>query len=162
MMPELRAKTKDMAAVATDAEHKMNLHNGLRTYPKAIFWSIAFSATIIMEGYDQVLTGQFYALPQFKQKFGELQPDSTWEIPAAWQAGLSSGVLVGSMIGIWITGIVAVRIGYRRTMMTALCMTIGVIFVYSFAENIQTLMIASVLMGIPFGAYETLVSIKQH
>ena len=154
------ATTVDMAAKATDSEHKMSLLEGIRTYPKAIAWSVLLSATIIMEGFDNVLTGQFYALPQFKRKFGEQQPDGSFEVPAAWQAGLSNGVLVGSLVGISIAGWAAERFGYRRTMMVELCVTVGVVFIYFFAQNIQTLMVAAVLMGIPFGGYETLVSVS--
>ena len=157
--PALEDKTtKSMAANATHAEAKMGLLEGIRLYPKAAFWSILLSTTIVMEGFDNVLTGQFYALPQFKRRFGALQPDGSYEVPAAWQAGLSNGVLLGSLLGILAAGWAADRWGYRRVMMAELCITIGTIFIYFFAQNIQTLMVAAVLMGFPFGGYETLVS----
>ena len=112
-----RATTKDMAASGTLAETDMGLVESIRTYSAAIAWSVLLSAAIIMEGFDHVLTGQFYALPQFKRKFGVQQPDGSFEVPAAWQAGLSNGVLLGSLIGISIAGWAAERFGYRRTMM---------------------------------------------
>ena len=36
------------ARSATEKEHKMTLMQGVRLYPKAIFWSILISSTIIM------------------------------------------------------------------------------------------------------------------
>lgn len=36
------------AKSATDKEHKMTLMQGVRLYPKAIFWSVLISSTIIM------------------------------------------------------------------------------------------------------------------
>lgn len=36
------------ARSATDKEHKMTLMQGVRLYPKAIFWSVLISSTIIM------------------------------------------------------------------------------------------------------------------
>lgn len=49
-----------------------------------------------MEGFDVVLLGSFYALPQFAQKYGHQLPNGTWTVTAAWQAGLSNGAQVGS------------------------------------------------------------------
>jgi hypothetical protein len=38
----------DNARSATDKEHKMTLMQGIKLYPKAIFWSVLISSTIIM------------------------------------------------------------------------------------------------------------------
>lgn len=40
----------DDAKAATAKEHSMSLWTGIKTYPKAIGWSILFSSAIIMEG----------------------------------------------------------------------------------------------------------------
>lgn len=71
------------AQAATTKEHSMTLWQGLKLYPKAIGWSVIFSAAIIMEGYDVVLMGSFYAYPTFQQKYGNLQPDGSYELPGA-------------------------------------------------------------------------------
>lgn len=34
----------------------------------AIFWCLAVSMCIIMEGYDTILIGNFFAFPQFQRK----------------------------------------------------------------------------------------------
>lgn len=39
------------ARSATEKEHKMTLMQGIRLYPKAIFWSVLISSTIIMVRY---------------------------------------------------------------------------------------------------------------
>jgi len=52
---ELR-NTKSMAEVirnaksATEKEHKMTLWQGVKLYPKAVFWSVLISTCIAMEG----------------------------------------------------------------------------------------------------------------
>ena len=38
----------ESAKSATEKEHKMTLMQGIRLYPKAIFWSVLISSTIIM------------------------------------------------------------------------------------------------------------------
>lgn len=40
----------------------------MKTYPKAIGWSIAVSMAIVMEGYDTGLMGSFFGFPAFQQK----------------------------------------------------------------------------------------------
>ena len=88
------------AKLATEKEHKMTLWQGLKLYPKAIGWSILISTCIAMEGYDISLVNNFYAFPQFNQKYGVATTDSsgnvTYQVPAAWQAGLSNGAVVVS------------------------------------------------------------------
>jgi SP family general alpha glucoside:H+ symporter-like MFS transporter len=73
----------------TEDQQSMTLREGLRRYPKAAAWSILLSTSIIMEGFDVVLLGSFYALPQFNKKYGVQLPDGKYTVTAAWQAGLS-------------------------------------------------------------------------
>lgn len=44
-------RTIENARSATEKEHKMTLMQGIRLYPKAIFWSVLISSTIIMACY---------------------------------------------------------------------------------------------------------------
>jgi MFS transporter, SP family, general alpha glucoside:H+ symporter len=44
---------------ATEKEHKMTLLEGIKTYPKAIAWSMLISTCIVMEGYDVCLINNF-------------------------------------------------------------------------------------------------------
>ena len=45
----------DHAAKATQAEHNMTLLEGLKTYPKAVGWSVLISTAVVMEGFDTIL-----------------------------------------------------------------------------------------------------------
>jgi len=54
--PNFGAIAED-AAKATQAEHRMTLLEGLRTYPKAVGWSILISTAVVMEGFDTILMG---------------------------------------------------------------------------------------------------------
>ena len=101
------------AKVASEKEHNMTLMQGVRLYPKAIGWSILISTCIAMEGYDIALINNLYAFDPFNRQFGVQQPDGSYEIPAAWQAGLSNGAQCGEIIGLFINGWVAEWLGYR-------------------------------------------------
>lgn len=135
------------AKLATEKEHNMTLLQGIRLYPKAVFWSILISTCIAMEGYDVCLLGAFYAHPKFNEKYGVMLADGTYQVPARWQAGLSNGANVGEIIGLFINGFVSERFGYRYTVMTCLVMIAAVTAVFFTAQNVQTLLVAEILCG---------------
>ncbi|KAK9322270.1 general substrate transporter [Lipomyces orientalis] len=143
---------------ATALEHQMTPRQALKIYPKAVGWSILLSLVIVMEGYDTLLLGSFYAFPAFIKKFGELQPDGSYEVPAPWQAGLSNGSQVGSIIGLFIAGIASERFGYRKTLISALIAISAFIFIQFFAPNIQTLQASYIFCGIPWGVFQTITT----
>jgi SP family general alpha glucoside:H+ symporter-like MFS transporter len=138
------------ATQATDNEHKMTLKQALKLYPKAVAWSMLFSTAILMEGYDVALLSSFYALPQFNEKYGALADDGAYTIPAPWKSGLSNGALCGEILGLFATGMIAERLGYRKTMLLALTMMIAVIFVSFFAPSLPVLLLGEILCGIPW------------
>jgi SP family general alpha glucoside:H+ symporter-like MFS transporter len=144
------AEIQSDAQEATRKEHNMTLKEALRLYPKAVGWSILLSTAIIMEGYDVVLLSSFYALPQFNQKYGVIADDGAYTIPAPWKSGLSNGALCGEILGLFATGIISEKYGYRKTMIGALCMMIAVIFVPFFSPNLSVLLLGEILCGIPW------------
>ncbi|KAK5717592.1 hypothetical protein LTR17_015945 [Elasticomyces elasticus] len=142
---------------ATDKEHNMTLMQGVRLYPKAIAWSIIISTCIAMEGYDVCLINNFYAFPQFNQKYGVYDAvTDSYQVPARWQAGLSNGANVGEMIGLMLNGWVSERFGYRYTMIVCLMCVAGFTAIFFTAQNVQALLAAEILCGIPWGVFQTL------
>ncbi|KFY73904.1 hypothetical protein V499_06034 [Pseudogymnoascus sp. VKM F-103] len=155
-------KNSDFADLVEDAqlgtakEQQMSIMQALRLYPKAIGWSVLLSTAIIMEGYDVVLMGSFFAFPPFQEKYGVLNPDGSYGLTAAWQAGLSNAINIGQILGLFANGIISERFGYRKTMIGSLLLTIAFIFVLFFAQNVQTLLVGEFLMGFPLGVFQTL------
>ena len=132
----------------------------------------AFSA-IIMEGYDTLLLGQFYAQPAFArvstalgsqveevtqtdappsdylQRFGELNPvKGIYEIPTKWQTSLGVSTQIGNILGLQITGWASERFGYRITMLVALICLTGFLFIQFFAANLGMLLAGYLLLGV--------------
>ncbi|KAH8880856.1 putative MFS maltose permease [Thozetella sp. PMI_491] len=143
---------------ATKSEHQMSLVQALKLYPKAAAWSVALSSCLIMEGYDKSLLGSFYAFPAFQRRFGvEVSPGS-YQVTAPWQSGLSNGAQVGSIIGLLGSGILSERYGYRKVLMGSLVAMIGLIFLMFFAVNVQMLEAGYVLVGIPWGIFQTITT----
>ncbi|KAF2855052.1 sugar transporter [Plenodomus tracheiphilus IPT5] len=144
------------ARMATAKEHNMTLWQGIKLYPKAIGWSVLISTCIVMEGYDVCLLNNFFGFPQFQRKYGEQLPDGTWEIPAPWQAGLSNGVIVGEIIGLFLNGWISESIGYRYTLMGCLALIIAFTSIFFTAQTVVHLLVAEILCGIPWGVFQTL------
>ncbi|KAK9311300.1 general substrate transporter [Lipomyces starkeyi] len=143
---------------ATAEEHTMSLRQAIKLYPTAVGWSMLLSLAIIMEGYDTLLLGSFYAFPAFVEKFGKLQPDGSYELSAPWQAGLSNGATVGEIIGLFLAGFCTERYGYRKTMISALITLSAFIFILFFAPIIQVLQVGYILCGIPWGIFQTITT----
>ena len=145
------------AKAATEKEHKMTLMEGIRIYPKAVAWSALISTCIVMEGFQVCLLPNFYAFQPFNEKYGSwVESDQSFQVPAPWQAGLSNGANVGSIIGLIIQGWVSERIGYRYTIKGCLVMITGFITILFTAQNVQTLLAGEILMGLPWGVFQTL------
>lgn len=144
---------------ATEHERQMGLLEGFKLYPKAVAWSILLSTAVIMEGFDTVLMNSFYSQPQFQEKFGKPNASGGYDIPAHWQAALSNGVRVGEIIGLWINGYVSERLGYRWTMQISLVSMSGFIFFFFFGHDISLLLAGQLLVGIPWGVFQTITTV---
>ncbi|KAH7369288.1 general alpha-glucoside permease [Plectosphaerella cucumerina] len=144
------------AQQATDAEHGLGFLQSLKLYPKAVGWSVFLSTCVIMEGFDITLIASLFAYPPFQRKFGVEQDDGSYQLTAAWQSGLTNGMLVGQIMGLFISGIVAERVGYRWTLIGALSLVACFIFIIFFAETLPQLLAGEILIGVPFGTFQTL------
>jgi SP family general alpha glucoside:H+ symporter-like MFS transporter len=149
------------AKVATEAEQTMTVLEAIKTHPRAVAWSALLSSAIAMEGFDLILVAAFFAYPTFQKKYGVLTTKGTYQVPAPWQAGLSNAARVGEIIGLLINGWFADRYGHVKTMLASLVLLIGFIFIAFFSQNVQTLLAANILMGIPWGAFQTLVGVSR-
>lgn len=143
---------------ATSNEHNLSLVQAIKLYRKAIGWSALLSTALIMEGYDLVLMGSFYAVPAFQRKYGHELPDGSFQLTPAWQSGLSNGASVGAIMGLFLNGWVSERFGFKKTMIASLTILVALIFIPFFAQNVQTLLVGQILMGIPLGIFQTLTT----
>jgi len=76
-------------------ERQLSFRDTLRLWPKAIMFSFVISLAVIMEGYDTNLLGNFYAFPEFKNRFGDqVDPEGGMLVSARWQTILSNSTQV--------------------------------------------------------------------
>ncbi|KAH8879039.1 putative MFS alpha-glucoside transporter [Thozetella sp. PMI_491] len=146
------------AQQATDDEHEMSFYEGVRKYPKAVFWSIWFSAALIMEGFDHAFISGFNAFPPFRERYGTLTSSGDYQIPADMQSAIGNGVQAGEIIGLLLNGLFADWFGYRRVMIGCLVLMVAFIFLQFFATSIYMYLGAEILLGIPWGVFQTLTT----
>jgi MFS transporter, SP family, general alpha glucoside:H+ symporter len=152
------AHVAEEAAKGAEAEQNQTFWESLKLYRKAAGWSVLLSCAIIMEGFDIVLIANLLAVPAFKRRFGVELPDGTYDLTAAWQSGLTNGAYVGEILGLMINGIIADRFGFKKTMIGALSLVTCFIFIVFFVQSIEQLLVGLILMGIPWGVFQTLTT----
>jgi SP family general alpha glucoside:H+ symporter-like MFS transporter len=143
------------ASTAADSERRMSLSEGIKLYPKAIFFSFALSLAVVMEGYDTWLLSNFYGMAAFAKKYGQytgLDRDGnpSYQLSATWQNALGNGTSAAQIIGLFINGVVAERIGYRWTMIGALFAITCFTFIQFFAVNVEMLLAGYIMSGLPW------------
>uniref|UniRef100_A0A0D6QRE2 Major facilitator superfamily (MFS) profile domain-containing protein n=1 Tax=Araucaria cunninghamii TaxID=56994 RepID=A0A0D6QRE2_ARACU len=159
-VPNLAELSADARAAAM-LERKMGFREGVKLYPKAIFFSFAISLAVIMEGYDTFLLGNFFGNPAFNRKYGQpavVDGENTYQIPSHWQQALGTGTAAAQIIGLFANGIISERIGYRWTMIGGLTLITCFIFITFFAVNIKMLLAGYILSGLPWGVFQTLTT----
>jgi SP family general alpha glucoside:H+ symporter-like MFS transporter len=142
-----------------EAERSMSLREGIRLYPKAITWSVLLSMTLIMEGFSTILVPNLFAMQAFRKQFGSLRPTGLYEINADWQSALVNGGLAGQIVGLFATGTLAERIGYRYTLMIGLVAMSLFILVPFFATDKNVLLIGQCLLGMPWGMFQCICTV---
>ncbi|GAW15178.1 hypothetical protein ANO14919_045870 [Xylariales sp. No.14919] len=145
------------AKQATDDEHAQTLWQALRENRKAVVWSILISMTIIMEGYDTILIGNFFAYPEFNKKFGAYYgPEKGYQVAGPWQTGLNQASTAGAIVGGLLNGYIASRWGYRWVMIGSLGVLNFFILVVFLSNSVQVLLVGQILCGLCWGVFATL------
>ncbi|OBT73123.1 hypothetical protein VF21_08922 [Pseudogymnoascus sp. 05NY08] len=114
--------------LATIAEHGLTFKQAIKTYPRAIFWSVLVSTCIIMEGYDVVLVGSMFG---------------------------NSGN-IGAILGCFANGYFVQIFGYRRVLLASLFFVAAFVFVVFFAQNLPTLLAGEILLGLSWGVFASM------
>jgi SP family general alpha glucoside:H+ symporter-like MFS transporter len=144
-------------AAAAHEQQDLGVVQAFRKHWKAAAWSLGLSTALVMEGYDVVVINSFYGSNAFIERFGTKVGDSKI-ITAPWQTGLSNSALVGEVIGLLGQGWASDRWGYRPVYMASMVFMTLTIFIPVFAQSLPMLSAGEVLMGIPWGVFQTLTT----
>lgn len=156
-MSEKNFEQESAAEVATgniqdaiQAERELSVKQALKSYRKAVLWCLVVCMSTIMESYDVLIIGSFYAYPSFQRRFGEQLPNGKFSIPANWQLALSTTTSACLILGGFLNGWVVERFGPRKVMLVSHASLIGFIFITFFAPNLKVLLVGEMLCAIPW------------
>ncbi|KAL7782942.1 general substrate transporter [Trichoderma ceciliae] len=139
---------------ASDEEHSQTLLQALKSNRKAVFWSMLISMSIIMEGYDTILMGNFFGYPQFAKKYGQDYGGKIgYQVSAPWQSGLNMGSTVGAIFGGILNGYLVSQFGYQYVMVGALFFMNAFVFIVFFANSAVMLLVGQILCGLSWGLF---------
>jgi SP family general alpha glucoside:H+ symporter-like MFS transporter len=136
------------AHLANIGEHEATVRKALRAYPYAALWSLTVSMSIIMEGYDTNLIGNFYGYPAFAKQFGSFDlATQTYQVSGSWQLALGCGPTAGALVGATLNGYLIQKFGFRLVFMGALIFMNAFIFIDFFGKSVALQTVGQVLCG---------------
>ncbi|KAF5017288.1 hypothetical protein F66182_10799, partial [Fusarium sp. NRRL 66182] len=139
------------------ADRKLTIRQALAKYPKAVFWAMFLSTSLIMEGYDVVMITSFYGQSQFQKRFGAYNAKTNaYTISAEWQSGLSNSSSVGQLFGLLLNAYAQDKFGCRPTMMFFMAWMAVMIFIPFFAPSLSVLAFGEAMCGVSWGVFQTL------
>lgn len=141
---------------ATNDEHDLNVRLSIKLYKSAIWWAVVLSATIIMEGYDNILISSFFAYPSFQKVYGHPTGTGSYELAGNWQVGLGCASSAGTIFGVFANGYLTEKFGHRKVIMVSLIFMGAFIFVTFFAKTVQVLLVGQILCGLTWGVFATM------
>ncbi|PNY23401.1 Uncharacterized protein TCAP_06660 [Tolypocladium capitatum] len=98
-----RACTTQVQEVETDPHVDLTLWQGVKKWPRIVFYCIAVASGILMYGYDYVIVGTTSAMPSFQRDFGELL-NGKQIIPSFWLGIWTFASPGASVIGAYFGG----------------------------------------------------------
>ncbi|OJJ45982.1 hypothetical protein ASPZODRAFT_117698 [Penicilliopsis zonata CBS 506.65] len=135
-------------------EHELGVWEAAKKHPWACLWAFIMCFTIVMESFDMFLNTNFVALKYFSREFG------VWDaakkehvIPTRWQSALFQSGQCGAFVGVFLSGPITSRIGYRWTTILALALINCTIFISFFAPSLAVLTVGQTLEGISWGFF---------
>jgi SP family general alpha glucoside:H+ symporter-like MFS transporter len=139
--------TVEEAQAANINEHTMTIRQALRSYPWALIWALIISMSIIMEGYDTILIGNFYGYPAFQKQFGQHYGGEGYQVPQSWQSALGAGGNAGCIVGAFLNGYFIKHFGFKKVFLAALLCMCAFIFVSFFGDTVGLQVAGQVLCG---------------
>lgn len=109
-------------------------------------------------GYDTLLIYNFLAQQGFLNSFHDQIVDGSYNLSAPWKSALSNASNIGEILGLFVTGILQDRYGYKKTIIGALVLSVIFLFMNFFATNLAVLMAGELLCGIPWGVFQTITT----
>ncbi|KAJ5988281.1 general substrate transporter [Penicillium waksmanii] len=105
-------------------EHNRGYLETLKKDPWLLFWIGVMLWTLIVRGFENQSSGSVISIPDFKQRFGQLQ-DGEYFIETKWQSALSGGSNAAAIVGSWAASYFADKFGVKPVILVAAAINIA-------------------------------------
>ncbi|KAK9311577.1 general substrate transporter [Lipomyces starkeyi] len=136
----------DYSAVNPDNKWKI-----LKSQSRFALWALLISSGVVMQGFDLVAGGQLAALPVFKEKFGILQPDGSYLIPAHYLSAWNSIAPATEIVSTFIFAPLLEKFGRKWAILAASLISVAGVLLQQLAPNWRVHLAGRGVNGIAIG-----------
>ncbi|ODQ71415.1 hypothetical protein LIPSTDRAFT_4665 [Lipomyces starkeyi NRRL Y-11557] len=123
----------------------------LKSQSRFALWALLISSGVVMQGFDLVAGGQLAALPVFKEKFGILQPDGSYLIPAHYLSAWNSIAPATEIVSTFIFAPLLEKFGRKWAILAASLISVGGVLLQQLAPNWRVHLAGRGVNGIAIG-----------
>ncbi|RHZ63542.1 hypothetical protein CDV55_102822 [Aspergillus turcosus] len=128
----------------------------LREQWRFFLWSLWISSGVVMQGYDIVGGGQLAALPEFRKKFGVLEANGSYLIPAHYLSAWSSIAPACEIVSTFIFAPLLEKFGRKPGILVAAVISTAGIILQQLAGNWRVHLAGRGVNGIAIGMMFTI------
>ncbi|KAK4235645.1 general substrate transporter [Achaetomium macrosporum] len=128
----------------------------LRSQSRFALWALLISSGVVMQGFDIVAGGQLAALPAFKEKFGVLQNDGSYLIPAHYLSAWNSIAPATEIVATFIFAPLLEKFGRKWGILAASLISAAGVILQQLAPDWRTHLAGRGVDGIAIGMMFTI------
>jgi sugar porter (SP) family MFS transporter len=133
-------------------EHNRGYLETLKKDPWLLFWIGVMLWTLIVRGFENQSSGAVISIPDFKQRFGQLQ-DGQYFIETKWQSALSGGSNAAAIVGSWAASYFADKFGVKPVILAAAAINIASVGVEFSSTSIGMFFGGKMINFVAIGAF---------
>ncbi|KAG9254735.1 general substrate transporter [Emericellopsis atlantica] len=128
----------------------------LKSQSRFALWALLISSGVVMQGFDIVAGGQLAALPAFRERFGVLQPDGSYLIPAHYLSAWNSIAPATEIVATFIFAPLLERFGRKWGVLAASLISVAGVLLQQLAPDWRMHLAGRGVNGIAIGMMFTI------
>lgn len=155
------AVDRDMGHLALQEAHDESPMQAVRRHPWTVLWIVFAIWQCVAVSFDAQAGSAVLSIPKFRENYGFLNSEGTYELYAKWQSAYSGGPAAGQVIGTIISGSIGDYIGRKWNLFLCyILLLIGItVEVVSdmTANNNAVFFVGKVINGVALGVLVTTI-----
>jgi MFS family permease len=147
----------ELASQYVAFEKQLDFHDTVKIYWRSIFWVLYGLIVVFGYGIDGVIAANLISIPRFRQDYGERfgsNENVAYIIPAVWISLFNGTSQISAVIGAYLAGFLAERIGRKNTNLIACILSMGgVAGQYASNGSLVIMIVGKIINGFPIGMW---------